>query len=373
MEEGTSSKSTDYRVKVQYSNEMIDKVNDSISQGQIKKPRYADSATYKFEIPKDTSKVRVLLIARKNDTEAYDWALKMTQFLFDNKVPEVYSEQHAIQYFREHNQQSVALFDRDRHEKTITFIITIGGDGTLLWSCKLFSTESMPPVLPFSMGSLGFMTNFKCDHYEEVLSELFSHRLIDLDLKMRLECWLENESNGKSEISEDGTYQAFNDVSIERGDSPALSNIECYVNGHFATSIRGDGILLATPNGSTAYNLAAGGSIVHYDVPSILFTPICPHSLSFRPVIFPDSIVFKFKLAENSRSAARVSIDGIGCFELKQDQAVIVRASEWPVPQINPKSTKASNTVEWVNRLRDLLNWNNRGGSDRPLSSKPWN
>ena len=79
----------------------------------------------------------------------------------------------------------------------------------------------------------------------------------------------------------------LNDVVIDRGASPYLTNLECFADGAFVTRVQGDGLIIATPSGSTAYSLAAAGSMVHPGVPAILFTPVCPHSLSFRPLIFP--------------------------------------------------------------------------------------
>lgn len=97
-----------------------------------------------------------------------------------------------------------------------------------------------------------------------------------------------NGANGG--LALDGELVALNEVVIDRGISPFLTNLDVYCDGVFLTHVQGDGLIVSTPTGSTAYNLAAGGSMVHPQVPAILFTPICPHSLSFRPLIFPDHV-----------------------------------------------------------------------------------
>ena len=91
-------------------------------------------------------------------------------------------------------------------------------------------------------------------------------------------------------------------------------------------------ILIASPTGSTAYNLSAGGSLVHTEVPSILFTPMCPHSLSFRPIIFPEDVQLKIKNPKGARSTAWVSIDSHTRFELKKGEALIIKTSSFPCP-----------------------------------------
>ena len=92
-----------------------------------------------------------------------------------------------------------------------------------------------------------------------------------------------------------------------------------YLDGEFCTTAIGDGLIIATPCGSTAYSLSAGGSIVHPNVPSILVTPICPHSLSFRPILLPDSVVLTIKLADSSRIPAWVGLDGNSKFKLSKE------------------------------------------------------
>lgn len=125
-----------------------------------------------------------------------------------------------------------------------------------------------------------------------------------ISLRHRLLCRIERGSASQQDAGnasaatapEDEDKVALNEVVIDRGISPFISNLECYCNNIFVTKIQGDGLIVSTPTGSTAYSLAAGGSMVHPQVPGILFTPICPHSLSSRPLVFPDNIVLKIQV-----------------------------------------------------------------------------
>lgn len=120
--------------------------------------------------------------------------------------------------------------------------------------------------------------------------------------------------------------------------------------------MQGDGVIVATPTGSTAYSTAAGGSMVHPNVPCMLFTPICPHSLSFRPVILPDSARLELKIPDDARSNAWVSFDGKRRQQLSRGDSVRIFMSEHPIPTVN----KSDQTGDWFHSLVRCLNWNER-------------
>ena len=110
---------------------------------------------------------------------------------------------------------------------------------------------------------------------------------------------------------------AFNEITIERGTFSYLTNLELFVNEKYLTCIQADGVIFSTSSGSTAYNLSAGGSIVHQDVSAVLVTPICPHSLSFRPIILPANADLSIRMSEDSRADyVIVSLDGDNKFKL---------------------------------------------------------
>lgn len=131
------------------------------------------------------------------------------------------------------------------------------------------------------------------------------------------------------------------------------------------TVVEADGILVATPSGSTAYSLSAGGSICLCTVPALLFTPICPHSLSFRPVMFPDSSAIKLVVPNDARASAWAHFDGRDSIEVCRGDFVVAKMSEWPMPLINKTNTAS----DWVHSITQKLNWNVRGSHQLPLSS----
>jgi NAD+ kinase len=136
-----------------------------------------------------------------------------------------------------------------------------------------------------------------------------------------------------------------------------LVKLEVLVNETEVTMVQGDGLIIATPTGSTAYSLSAGGSMMHPSVPGIILTPVCPHSLSFRPVVLPDSAVVTVKVPWSARSSrVMVAVDGKDRIELNRGDTIKVSVSQYPLPTI----TKRSVTDDWFRSVNGALQWNKR-------------
>ncbi|KAL6658276.1 hypothetical protein ACP70R_003862 [Stipagrostis hirtigluma subsp. patula] len=217
----------------------------------------------------------------------------------------------------------------DLHER-VDFVTCLGGDGVILHASNLFRT-SVPPVVSFNLGSLGFLTSHNFEGFRQDLRAVIHGNNIlgvYITLRMRLRC--EIFRNGKSMPGK--VFDVLNEVVVDRGSNPYLSKIECYEHNHLITKVQGDGVIVATPTGSTAYSTAAGGSMVHPNVPCMLFTPICPHSLSFRPVILPDSARLELKIPDDARSNAWVSFDGKKRQQLSRGDSVRISMSQHVTP-----------------------------------------
>lgn len=181
--------------------------------------------------------------------------------------------------------------------------------------------------MAFHLGSLGFLTPFQFDNFQEQVTNVLEGH-VALTLRSRLRCMISRKSSlgtdgdslkgdtpmvpeGQMVFSKQPSVAAvapttngsqyhkqvnilvLNEVVIDRGPSPYLSNIDLYLDGKHITSVQGDGLIVSTPTGSTAYAVAAGASMIHPSVPAIMVTPICPHSLSFRPIVVPAGVELK--------------------------------------------------------------------------------
>ncbi|KAH6611094.1 serine threonine kinase [Trichoderma cornu-damae] len=266
------------------------------------------------------------------------------------------------------------------------FVITLGGDGTVLYASWLFQ-RIVPPVLSFALGSLGFLTKFDFEDFKPILNSAFSTG-VTVSLRLRFECTLmrsvrrktpepESEEDGDEshyrrdlveeligEENEDerthrpeGTFEILNELVVDRGPNPSMSYTEIFGDDEHFTSVLADGICVSTPTGSTAYNLAAGGSLCHPENPVMLVTSICAHTLSFRPIILPDTIVLRVGVPYNARTASWASFDGRQRLELKPGDYVTVSASRYPFASVQ---TEGRRSEDWINSISRKLGWNTR-------------
>lgn len=234
-------------------------------------------------------------------------------------------------------------------------IVTLGGDGTILRALSGFLNLDVPPVLSFAMGTLGFLLPFDFCKFPEVFDEVYWSRAKAMN-RRRLECtWTtqfdripdKEHVRRLSQSHNSFGLHAVNEISLHRGSQTHLLSLDIFIDGEFLTTATGDGIILATPTGSTAYSLSAGGSIAHPLVPCIILTPISPMSLSFRPLILPATSQVTIRLSENNRNnSIELSVDGLPQSDLAPGDLVSARC-ESPVESTehnepNPYSTLAS-------------------------------
>ena len=256
---------------------------------------------------------------------------------------------------------------------TVDLVVCLGGDGVILHASKLFQGP-VPPLMGFHFGSMGFLTNHPPKQMAQSLLQSVGRGPkkvanvkggIPITLRMRLECTLvkkKDSARNGGDGAPSHVYTVLNEVLVDRGPSPFLSKIEAYDRGQLITTIQADGVMLATATGSTAYSVSAGGSMVHPNVPAILMTPICPHTLSFRPVVLPDSVEVELRVADDARCSAWVSFDGKERCELCSGDSIFIRMSQFPVPTIN----YADQTGDFISSLRRCLRWNERD-EQKPL------
>ena len=235
--------------------------------------------------------------------------------------------------------------------ESLDLVVTLGGDGTVLWTSHLLGDGPLPPVLSFSLGSLCFMTPFSAGALPTALRSALAGEF-HIALRHRLVARV-----FRADGSPAGPAAAvLNDIVFDRGSAPYLTNLEAFCDGAFLTRVQGDGLIVSTPSGSTAYNLAAGGSMVHPSVPAIIFTPICPHSLSFRPLVLPDSARLRVRVPASARGSAWASFDGRGRTELLPGDSVRIALSRWPMPTV----CAADASADWFAGVRETLHWNER-------------
>ncbi|KIJ51322.1 hypothetical protein M422DRAFT_26740 [Sphaerobolus stellatus SS14] len=251
-------------------------------------------------------------------------------------------------------------------KEPIDLVVTLGGDGTILRASSLFRTGPVPPVLSFSMGTLGFLLPFHIHDFREALDEVFKCNVTILE-RMRLSCTFHDSDGKQFGLAGEAGWQAMNEVTLHRGRSPHLNIVDIFVDGVHLTEAYSDGLIISSPTGSTAYSLSAGGPIVHPSVQALLVTPISPRSLSFRPLLLPGNSHIKLQINPKSRASAEVAMDGQEpsptLASLSPGQSVSVEVSSYPIPCIERspskmEDTRGSRSDDWVKDINTLLQFN---------------
>lgn len=234
-----------------------------------------------------------------------------------------------------------------KNAQIFDLVVTLGGDGTLLYVSTLFQ-NFVPPVISFSFGSLGFLTNFSFKNFEHQMKAVLEQSSTIIK-RMRF-CLLVYKASGAL-VS---LYVLLNEVILDRGLNPYVTQLELYADNNLLTVALADGLIVSTPTGSTAYSLSAGGSIVHPSVRTICLTPICPHTLSFRPILLPENVLLKIKVSNQSRSSAWISIDGKKRAELFVGDYIELASYPFFFPTIVYKKN------DFFDSVCRKLNWNDR-------------
>jgi NAD+ kinase len=224
-------------------------------------------------------------------------------------------------------------------------VVVLGGDGTILSVARLMGARQVP-ILGVNLGGLGFLT-------EVTLPELFPA----LEAVLRDECAVSHRRMLAAEVRRAGerigAYEALNDVVITKTAPSRIVELETFVNGEYVTTYRADGLIVATPTGSTAYCLSAGGPILYPTLPALVVIPICPHTLTNRPLVLPDGA--RVEVVQRSVGEdVHLTVDGQVDVKLQHRDTVVVGRSAHSVTLV--KSPK----LNYFELLRTKLRWGER-------------
>lgn len=207
----------------------------------------------------------------------------------------------------------------------LAFVLVLGGDGTFLSAVRWIGEQPIP-ILGVKFGEVGFLAAVAEAQMSEVVQRLLSDGFTTGD-RMRLQ--VEVERGGRRVARE----TVLNDLVINKGALARLASIETFIDGHYLTTYRADGLIVATPTGSTAYSLAAGGPVLHPRVPGIILTPICPFTLTNRPLIVPDGVDIEIRLAKGASDIA-LTFDGQVGLAIDERDRIRVHQSPQPLRMI---------------------------------------
>lgn len=227
--------------------------------------------------------------------------------------------------------------------KTVDWVVVLGGDGTLLGAARRVGRFGSP-ILGVNLGGLGFLTGIPSERLYPVIEMMINGRL---EIESRV--MLETKVLRKRKVV--CRFEVLNDVVINKGTLARIIDLGVAINEEFLTTFRADGLIISTPTGSTAYNLSAGGPILYPTMETFILTPICPFTLTNRPIIIPDTSIIQIKIKNESEEAVLLTFDGQVGFDLYYDDKVIIRKSEKKIKLFRPPDHS------YFNILRTKLMW----------------
>ena len=233
---------------------------------------------------------------------------------------------------------AVSLEDIGSHAD---LVVVLGGDGTLLYAARVLACQKVP-LIGINLGQLGFLTDIPANAMETMLGQVLDGEYQE-----------ETRTLLKTKIVRDGNIVsrtvALNDVVLTKGARGSMIDLEVYVDGRFVYSLRADGLIVATPTGSTAYALSSGGPILHPDLAAIVLVPICPHTLSNRPIALSDRCTVEVILQKGAGAFANFDVQDH--FELQLDDRLVISPAEQGIRLLHPIGHS------YFAMLREKLRW----------------
>ncbi|MBC53640.1 MAG: NAD(+) kinase [Gammaproteobacteria bacterium] len=225
-------------------------------------------------------------------------------------------------------------------------VVVVGGDGSMLNAARVLVNHNVP-VLGINRGRLGFLTDIRPDEIEDTLSAVLDGRYHEESRFM-----LEFEASRDGELLPGGT--ALNDVVLHPGTAAQMIEFELFIAGQFVNSQQSDGLIVATPTGSTAYSLSAGGPIMHPSLNALVLVPMYPHTLSSRPLVVDADNEIRVRVVKQRAISPVISCDGAVRFHTEPGDEIIIRKKAQPLRLIHPLD------YSYYEVCRSKLGWGNR-------------
>jgi NAD+ kinase len=287
------------------------------------------------------------IIGRLGSSQVLETVRRLKRFLLDRQL-HVVLEESIAEVVPGHNLQ---IASRRILGEVCDLVIVVGGDGSMLGAARALAWSKVP-VLGINRGSLGFLTDIRPDDLEAKVGEV-----LDGQYSVENRFLLEAEVRRAGEPI--GQGDALNDVVLHPGKSTRMIEFELYIDGQFVCSQKADGLIIATPTGSTAYSLSAGGPIMHPKLDAIVIVPMYPHTLSSRPIVVDGNSELKIVVSPNMAIYPQVSCDGQNHFTCAPGDTVTIKKKPQKLHLIHPLDHN------YYEVCRTKLGWGSRlGGGD---------
>lgn len=265
---------------------------------------------------------KVGITLKPNSTpEFYSILPNLCSWLIRRKISVVFrneDQQRVYKFFKDKPTSALSFWESDAFHKDVDLMLSLGGDGTLIGVCRRI--HSRIPVLGINLGRLGFITEFNKNEYFDHLSDILQG---NFTITQKPLFHVAVKRKGKVVFSD----YFFNDAVVAKNDIARMTYLRVELGKEHIYNIAGDGMIISSPMGSTAYSMAAGGPIVHPEVRGLILSPICPHSLTHRPFVIPDKAPLTLKPLPPHHSLT-LTVDGQVAFPVLENDEVIINNSK---------------------------------------------
>ncbi|MEP6706519.1 MAG: NAD(+)/NADH kinase [Pyrinomonadaceae bacterium] len=285
---------------------------------------------------------RVGVVVKRHQPDALQTLCRLAEWLNERGIALLGGPDIERERIEHETGCSVVVVPEDQLAAQVDLMLVLGGDGTMIATARMVGDTDIP-VIGVNYGGLGYLAEFRIEELFEALESILKGQY-KLEKRVMLAVEL---FRGAEHVSGN---RILNDVVINKSALARIIEIEAYLNQQFVNSFRADGLIVSTPTGSTAYNLSAGGPVIYPSMNAVVITPICPFTLSNRPIVVPDDAEIELRLKTREEDVT-LTLDGQVGFPLKVDDRVVIR-----------KSPTTFNLVQPMNRnyfevLRDKLRW----------------
>ena len=285
---------------------------------------------------------RIGVLVKPHQPDALETLCRLTEWLVEKGIQLVGVGEIAHEQIKNKTGCVVEIVKDEQLASSVDLILVLGGDGTMIATARMIGDAEVP-VIGVNYGGLGYLAEFPVEELFAALESILAGQYkVQKRVMLAIELW-----RGKELITRN---RVLNDAVVNKSALARIIEIEAYLDDQFVNLFRADGLIVATPTGSTAYNLSAGGPVIYPSMNAVVITPICPFTLSNRPIVVPDDSKIDVRLMTDKEDVA-LTLDGQVGFPLEVDDRIVIRKSRTTFNLVQPPNRN------YFDVLRDKLKW----------------
>jgi NAD+ kinase len=285
---------------------------------------------------------RIGVVVKPHQPDALETLCRLTEWLSARGIQLVGQAEIAHEQIKQRTGCAVEVVKDEQLAPSVDLILVLGGDGTMISTARMIRDAEVP-VIGVNYGGLGYLAEFPIEELFSALEAILAGKYkVQKREMLAVELWRGEELITRSRV--------LNDVVVNKSALARIIEIEAYLDAQFVNLFRADGLIVATPTGSTAYNLSAGGPVIYPSMNAVVITPICPFTLSNRPIVVPDESVIEVRLITDKEEVA-LTLDGQVGFPLQVNDRIVIRKSKTTFNLVQPANRN------YFDVLRDKLRW----------------